>query len=99
MNTNGVVIPVSTLNTDTPNTFTVMGLGLGYFSTMPLQFLFNQMPNVSEVVSASYTIVKPDLSTISNTTFESAIVNGKLAVTIFTEGLNIDQFTSINEWH
>ncbi|NHN25519.1 hypothetical protein FIA58_007500 [Flavobacterium jejuense] len=96
VSTNGVVIPVSNLNTDTSNTFTVTGLGLGYIPTMPLQILFNQIPNVSDIVSASYTIGGKTTNSIASTTFESTIINGKLAVTIFTEGLAINQLPSFD---
>ncbi|MVO10523.1 hypothetical protein GOQ30_15220 [Flavobacterium sp. TP390] len=99
VNTNGVVIPVSTLNTDTPNTFTVKGLGLGYNPTMSLQILFNQIPNVTDVVSASYTVgSSKDINSFSqySETFSSSIVNGKLAVTVFTEGLSINQLNNFD---
>ncbi len=96
ISTNGVLIPVANSNTDTSNAFTISGVGLGFTPIMPLQILFNQIPNVSDIVSASYTVGGKDTASQASTTFESTIVNGKLTATIFTEGLALNELTNFD---
>ena len=96
VSTNGVLIPISNnTGTDTPNAVTISGVGLGILPIMPLQLLFNQITNLTEITAASYTATMSGGVTQSGTSFESSVVNGKLLAKIFTEGLAFNEASNL----
>lgn len=88
---NGIIIPVSPISNDTPNSFTIGSTGYGFYPTMPLLLLFNNNFDNADVVAAAYTATFENGTTQTGTSFEDTIINNKLSVKIFIEGLNMSQ--------
>lgn len=83
--TNGIVIPLN----ETPITKTFAIAGLGMSGNQPLQLLFNDSEGNADIVQASYKIVFDDTTEISGTNFIDTIINNKLHVKIFTQGISL----------
>ena len=86
----GVVLPIA--DNLTNQTFSVLGLGTS--SSQSLRLLFSDSVDNSDIVQADYKIVFNDQSEISETNFVDAIVNNKLSVSIFSEGVDFTGKTS-----
>lgn len=83
--TDGMIVPVT--QTTTVRAFSIAGLGST--SNQPLQLLFSDSVANADIVQASYRIIFEDETEISGTTFVDSIVNNKLNVKIFTQGVNL----------
>ena len=93
VNTGGVVVPVS--NTITPsNTLIIGSSGYGFVPTMPLTLYFDTNFQSKTVKSATYKVVFTDNSEINETAYQSQLINDKLFVTIFPNGINLSQKTT-----
>lgn len=90
--TNGIALPV--VQNNYSNTFAVAGLGTS--ANQPLQLLFNNSVNSTDVVQADYKIVFDNETEISSTSYVDSIVNNKLSVKIFTQGINLFDKTGFN---
>lgn len=91
LTTNGVVLPSET--TTSGNIFNVGGT---YSTgTTPLTLLFSGASNGANVISASYRITFDDDTTVNGTSFNDTLINNKLSVKIFNEGINLFNRTSM----
>lgn len=88
--TDGMLLPV--VQDYATKTFAVAGLGMN--SNQPLQMLFSDSEGNADVVQANYKIVFDDETEITGTSFTDSIVNNKLKVKIFPEGINLFDKTS-----
>jgi hypothetical protein len=96
ISTNGVLFPVANAVNDTPSTFTMAGRSVNRSSLMFINILFSDGINNADVISAEYTISINGNRPITLNSFEDAIVNGKLAVKIALEQINVINTSLIN---
>ncbi|GAA4760819.1 hypothetical protein GCM10023230_07220 [Flavobacterium hankyongi] len=90
INANGIILPV--VNTSIIPSFTI-----GATSTIaksPLTFLFNDSVEQSDIVAAQYKITFDDETFVTDTSFTDSIINNKLSVKVFLNGLNYFDKTS-----
>nr|WP_294939060.1 hypothetical protein [uncultured Flavobacterium sp.] len=88
----GVVLPTD--STTSGNLFT---LGAIYNSDpVPLKMLFSGSASDMDVVAANYTVTFDDETTVTGTSFTDSIINSRLALTIFREGLDLSGRTSMD---
>lgn len=83
--TDGILLPV--VQDYSVKTFAVAGLGMS--SNQPLQMLFSDSEGNADIVQASYKITFDDDTEITGTSFTDTIVNNKLKVKFFPEGINL----------
>lgn len=85
VSTNGMVFPVS--NTISAPVFTIGATS--FTGTTPLTFLFNDNVNNADVISANYSITFDDDTVVTQTSFTTTTVNGKLSVKTFLTPLSL----------
>lgn len=93
INTGGVVIPIS--NTITPsNTFIISSSGYGFVPTMPITLYFDTNFDSKIVQSTNYKAIYNETTEIAQSQFQTQFINGKLFVTIFPNGIDLNQISS-----
>ncbi|WP_445721338.1 hypothetical protein [Flavobacterium sp.] len=86
---NGILLPVAN-TTNITNVFVLTNTGLNFNGTTSLQLLFSGIPNLENVVSSNYKlIIDNNPVPVEANSFQSEISNGKLAVKIFTNGIDL----------
>lgn len=83
--TDGIIIPLN--GTPITKRFAVAGLGMS--GNQPLQLIFSSSEGNADIVQASYTITFDDATELTGTNYVDTLVNNKLHVKIFTQGINL----------
>lgn len=92
---NGILLPVAN-TTNITNVFVLTNTGLNFNGTTSLQLLFSGIPNLENVVSSNYKLIIDNNSVpVEAISFQSEINNGKLAVKIFTDGIDLSTSKNI----
>ncbi|EDO27436.1 predicted protein [Nematostella vectensis] len=92
---NGILLPVAN-TTNITNVFVLTNTGLNFNGTTSLQLLFSGIPNLENVVSSNYKlIIDNNPVPVEAISYQSEINNGKLAVKIFTDGIDLSTSKNI----
>ncbi len=86
---NGVLLPIAN-TTNATNEFVITNTGLNFDGTTSLQLLFSGIPNLENVDASDYQITMDNNPVpVEAHSFQSEIINGKLSVKIFIDGIDL----------